>query len=176
MSIWSKCAVPGTCSGISLSSLSSMPLCWANATNWSASVLDNRAKPLISAGGPNLPAVKRADRCAASPDTTRHSHGYCLSWRIAPSGRSRRLRHPPRYAAFLRPPSPSFGHSSALMPLPLKPVRVARRYLAVAHYGFPLQGAVLQTGGGPFSWGNGATASALPLGPDNGRLSGLGRG
>src|SRR5215213_6452273 len=28
------------------------------------------------------------------------------------SGRSWQARHPPRYAAFLRPPSPSFGHSS----------------------------------------------------------------
>src|SRR5690349_16800222 len=29
------------------------------------------------------------------------------------SGRSWQARHPPRYAAFLTPPSPSFGHSSA---------------------------------------------------------------
>ena len=28
------------------------------------------------------------------------------------SGRSGQARHPPRYAAFLTPPSPSFGHSS----------------------------------------------------------------
>src|SRR3954447_5535991 len=32
--------------------------------------------------------------------------------RIAPSGGPGRLCHPPRYAAFLTPPSPSFGHSS----------------------------------------------------------------
>src|SRR4051794_13181255 len=34
--------------------------------------------------------------------------------RIAPSGGPGRLCHPPRYAALLTPPSPSFGHSSAL--------------------------------------------------------------
>jgi hypothetical protein len=33
------------------------------------------------------------------------------------SGRFRQARHPPRYAAFLRPPSPSFGHSSSLAAL-----------------------------------------------------------
>jgi hypothetical protein len=27
-------------------------------------------------------------------------------------GKFRQVRHPPRYAAFLTPPSPSFGHSS----------------------------------------------------------------
>jgi hypothetical protein len=34
--------------------------------------------------------------------------------RIAPSGGPGRLCHPPRYAALLTPPSPSFGHSSPL--------------------------------------------------------------
>ena len=28
-------------------------------------------------------------------------------------GKFRQVRHPPRYAAFLTPPSPSFGHSSS---------------------------------------------------------------
>src|SRR3954465_8280424 len=36
--------------------------------------------------------------------------------RIAPSGGPGRLCHPPRYAALLTPPSPSFGHSSPRVP------------------------------------------------------------
>ena len=42
----------------------------------------------------------------------RQDAGRPRSWRIAPFGGPGRLRHPPRYAALPRPPSPKFGHSS----------------------------------------------------------------
>ena len=38
--------------------------------------------------------------------------GRRRSWRIAPFERFWQARHPPRYAAFITPSSPSFRHSS----------------------------------------------------------------
>src|SRR4051794_33413148 len=57
---------------------------------------------------------------AAHPSGDRQSHPadeagrpwYPCSWRIALSKRFWQARHPPRYAAFTPPSSPSFRHSS----------------------------------------------------------------
>jgi hypothetical protein len=46
------------------------------------------------------------------------------------SGRFWQARHPPRYAAFLTQPSPSFGHSSRAFGERLKEVRGAMEALA----------------------------------------------
>jgi hypothetical protein len=44
---------------------------------------------------------------------------YLSTWRIAPFGRFWQARHPPRYAASLKPSSPRFKHSSIAFKLRL---------------------------------------------------------
>src|SRR5207342_338144 len=73
-------------------------------------------RPRRSAPGPrcdgHLPEqVHSGDRRWRQADGT-GERCYLSTWRIAPFGRFWQARHPPRYAASLKPSSPRFTHSS----------------------------------------------------------------
>ncbi len=61
---------------------------------------------------------------------------YRSSWRIGSFGSSGRL-HPPRYAAFLNPPSPRFGHSSTRFSVAAEQERCKKSLLCQKNTLFP---------------------------------------
>src|SRR5207244_4693187 len=72
-------------------------------------------QPAQEAAAHQIAGYRSVDRQSRRADAARQPC-YSRSWRIALLERFWQARHPPRYAAYLTPSSPSFPHNSRITP------------------------------------------------------------